>query len=1058
MANRYWVGGGSSNAWNATGPTNWASTSGGANNQSVPTVADDVFFDANSGTGTTTISATANMRSINCTGFAGTISTSGSIGWIIGTSTPGASNIALKFSSGMTLTWGGSNTVSIQSTSATQQTLDFAGKSVVNLSNNSAGTSSSYILNSAVTVTGTLTLTRGTFNSSIYDVTVGVLNGGGGNVSAAGVQTRAINMGSGTWRFYGSGTINVGATGMTLTAGTATSIVSNTAGVTRTVGFSGLTIYNLEIDCNLANIGSFTCNNLTITGHAVSEQEVVNLTSDITVNGTLTMSGGSVSWPINVKSDTLSTQRSIICNGTVSINNVNLRDIVGAGSASWNLSSSRVGDALGNSGITFPASRTYYWINTSTTSQASNTVSNWSLTSGGSAGTDIPLAHDDIVFDDNSFSGSTNKGISPNTMFFCRNFDMSSYTGAARLFWNRPAAGWEVYYMGNCDMRYMMWNSTANWTPFIFAARSSVTIYPPTSNIQQGNVRVEGSQDATFTLLGDMDFSATGQGLLQYNSGNFDANDFDVRVGGLSAGSTSTRTLNMGSGTWTVHGQSGATTIWNTAATGLTINAETSTIAVTNNGSGNKTLSFGGHTYNDFEHTGGGTFTIFITVGATFNNFDLNPAGLRTLTVTAGQTITANNMSISGTSGNLLTINTTAAGSAFTLSCSGHRVVADYVSMRDCTATGGAKFYATNSTNVSNNTGWIFAAPLVIGEIATGSAQAYAPTITVVSGSSVQINAPPATGSAEASAPTITAVKNTSVSAPTSTATGQSNNPTISAVRNVSVSVPTSTGTTEVSAPSISISVSISVTTATGTAQSHESTVSAVKNVSVQALNSTATGQSSVPTITTQRSTTISSPAAEASGQALSPTVSVVRSVTLLPPESTGTATLHTPVVSATRSCSVSAPVSSATSAAHTPVVSITRSATIEAPVISGTAVAYEPVVTAVTSTSISSPTATGTSASNAPTITTQRLVEVQATAASGTAQANAPTVLIKTVSSTIVILRRNSTIEVITEADTGKSSSTSVSRRSSDIRMSGRSGEGSVISRSSDKSIRIDP
>lgn len=36
MAARFWVGGGSTANWNATAPTNWAETSGGAGNQSVP--------------------------------------------------------------------------------------------------------------------------------------------------------------------------------------------------------------------------------------------------------------------------------------------------------------------------------------------------------------------------------------------------------------------------------------------------------------------------------------------------------------------------------------------------------------------------------------------------------------------------------------------------------------------------------------------------------------------------------------------------------------------------------------------------------------------------------------------------------------------------------------------------------------------------------------------------------------------------------------------------------------------------------------------------------------
>lgn len=44
MANRYWVGGGSSNSWDAIGPTNWSDVNGGTNNFSVPGPSDNVFF------------------------------------------------------------------------------------------------------------------------------------------------------------------------------------------------------------------------------------------------------------------------------------------------------------------------------------------------------------------------------------------------------------------------------------------------------------------------------------------------------------------------------------------------------------------------------------------------------------------------------------------------------------------------------------------------------------------------------------------------------------------------------------------------------------------------------------------------------------------------------------------------------------------------------------------------------------------------------------------------------------------------------------------------------
>ena len=76
MADRYWRGTGT---WDGTAGTKWATTSGGAGGASVPTTADDVFF-TNLSTGTCTIaSGNTGAKSINCTGFTGTITGSAGI-------------------------------------------------------------------------------------------------------------------------------------------------------------------------------------------------------------------------------------------------------------------------------------------------------------------------------------------------------------------------------------------------------------------------------------------------------------------------------------------------------------------------------------------------------------------------------------------------------------------------------------------------------------------------------------------------------------------------------------------------------------------------------------------------------------------------------------------------------------------------------------------------------------------------------------------------------------------------------------------------------------------
>jgi len=81
MADRYWVGG--NGTWNTT-TTNWSATSGGAGGASAPTSADDVFFDANSASGSYSVTfttTTVSARSISVDKPAsGTIAWTGNTG------------------------------------------------------------------------------------------------------------------------------------------------------------------------------------------------------------------------------------------------------------------------------------------------------------------------------------------------------------------------------------------------------------------------------------------------------------------------------------------------------------------------------------------------------------------------------------------------------------------------------------------------------------------------------------------------------------------------------------------------------------------------------------------------------------------------------------------------------------------------------------------------------------------------------------------------------------------------------------------------------------------
>jgi hypothetical protein len=209
---------------------------------------------------------------------------------------------------------------------------------------------------------------------------------------------------------------------------------------------------------------------------------------------------------------------------------------------------------------------------------------------------------------------------------------------------------------------------------------------------------------AGITVTANGDFISSGLTLTQ---GTFNANNYAVNLGGFSSNNSNTRTLNMGTGTWTITGvaQSGANA-WNVAtSTGFTIIPSTSTITMTS--ASEKTFSGGGLAYYNLNQGGAGALTI--SGSNTFNNIT-NSTQPATITFTAGTTQTVSNFGLSGTAGNLITINSATSGSQFTLSKASGTVTAQYLAIQDSNATGGATWDASSLTNtdLGNNTGWVF--------------------------------------------------------------------------------------------------------------------------------------------------------------------------------------------------------------------------------------------------------------------------------------------------------------------------------------------------------------
>lgn len=664
MANRYWVGG--TAAWDGTAGTKWAATSGGTGGETVPTSADDVFFDAAS-TGTVTISAgNTGAKSITCTGFTGTITGTAAITI--------AGNLTLVV--GTTFTYSG--TITFSGTG----TLTSAGKTLGAIT--ISGSAITVTLGDALTSSGTITLTQGTLDSANYNITANVF-------STSGTLTRTLTLGSSTVSVGAVGTSwNIAsATNFTLNAGTST---INLTSVSPTFAGGGLTYYNVAYTATNTNSramsGANTFNNLTLPTRLAAGLSTFTLSASQTINGTLSINASGTN-PLNrhfVISNALGTVYTLTC-AAVSLVDIDFRDITIAGAAAP-ASGTRLGDCGGNSGFTF-TTKTVYRVGTNASWGGS---SSWATTSGGTGNnTNLPLAQDTAVIDDNTALTGT--------------LSLSGYNMSAIDCTNRTTSitishdGALTFY-GSYKLSSAV--TVAGTNAATFAGRGTMDFQTAGKTITYA-ITIAGIT-GTFNLLDALTFTSTLAVTL--SSGTLNLNGYTCTSGSFAT-AAGTKNITFNGGTIVV-AQSG-TAFNNAAATGFTTTAGTGTGKISLTSATAKTFAGGGSTYNcTISNDGAGALTI--TGSNTFTTL-ANGVSPTSFLFTAGTTTTLTNWSILGTAGNLVTIGSVTAAS-HTLSKSSGTVNADYLSISRSTATGGATWNAgSNSTDGGNNSGWIFGPP-----------------------------------------------------------------------------------------------------------------------------------------------------------------------------------------------------------------------------------------------------------------------------------------------------------------------------------------------------------
>jgi hypothetical protein len=595
--------------------------------------------------------------------------------------------VAARFWVGGTNTWDSTTTANWSATSggaggasvpgaADDVTIDTASitvttdynVSVISVTINASAATLS--LGGTLTCSSIVTLTQGTFTTNNFNVTATQLSSNNSN-------TRTINLGSSTLTFTGFIVVNfTTSTGLTFNAGTSNIVCSSTG---PSVVGGGLAFYDIQYtstaitNSSLENVSS--ARNITVAGRAAAGVSGFVITANTTISGTLTLSAGTdATCRTFVRSNPIGTTRTLTCAAVAAPTDIDFRDITIAGAAAP-VSGTRLGDAKGNSGITFGAGTTKYW---NLAAGGNWNATGWATSSGGTpAANNFPLAQDTALFEATGLnSGAT---ITISLAYNIGTIDMSARTGNTMTM----ATGTTTLPI------YGNWINGTGTTltgigNLIFTGPGSQTLTNAGRTFTQTiNISKPGG---VLTLLDAFLSNRNNVGALTITTGTFDANNYNVTLTGsasaVSLAVANVRTVAIGSGTWTLSG----ITAWNVqTSANLTITG-TGTISLISASSKNF-VGGGIQTYPTLNQ--GGTGTLRVLGSNKFANITNTAIGR--VEFDPGQTNIFTAFNLNGVSGNLLQLGANTAAQT-TLQKSN------------------AWLMGANSTDGGNNTGLSFTA------------------------------------------------------------------------------------------------------------------------------------------------------------------------------------------------------------------------------------------------------------------------------------------------------------------------------------------------------------